>query len=89
MADRYPNSGILFQNDRKVHDRSPDLQGEVFVEIDVLKQAIADAEGGLGKLRLAGWRKQGSRGPFVSLSVSKPFTKLTNQAMADDEDVPF
>lgn len=90
MTTLYPNSGALFQNDRKVHEKSPDFQGDVQVEVSLLQDMIKNAENGLVKIRLGGWRKESSRGWFVSLKVSAPFANpAPAPAPQSDEDVPF
>jgi hypothetical protein len=56
MSDnKYPNSGLLFQNDRKKEKNHPDYKGEI------------DVDG--KKYWLSGWKKQGAKGPFLSLSI--------------------
>ena len=50
-----PNSGTLFQNDKGDNDKRPDYRGELNVD-GVL-------------FEIAGWKKQGSKGTFLSLSV--------------------
>lgn len=90
MTTLYPNSGALFQNDRKIHEKSPDFQGDVSVEVSLLKDMIAQSDNGLVKLRLGGWRKESSRGWFVSLKVSTPLPpKAAPVVTNDDSDVPF
>jgi hypothetical protein len=91
----YPNSGALFQNDRKVHEKSPDFQGDVSIEVSLLQDLIKNADNGLVKIRLGGWRKESSRGWFVSLKVGAPFVSPNRPAPQtysppqQDEDVPF
>lgn len=85
MSTLYPNSGALFPNDRKLHDKSPDFQGDVQVEVSLLQDMIKQAENGLVKIRLGGWRKESSRGWFVSLKVSAPQPPKTKP----NDDVPF
>lgn len=96
MTTLYPNSGALFTNDRKTHEKSPDFQGDVTVEVGLLKELMSQEENGFVKLRLSGWRKQSSRGGFVSLKVSAPFQKNQENKQAQqpnnnisDEDIPF
>lgn len=56
MSDnKYDNSGRIFTNDRKENDRHPDYKGNITVD---------------GKeYWLSGWKKQGQRGPFISLAI--------------------
>jgi hypothetical protein len=89
MTTLYPNSGALFPNDRKVHDKSPDFQGDVSVEVSLLKEMIQNSDNGLVKLRLGGWRKESSRGWFVSLKVSAPMPPKAVPGNNNDNDVPF
>lgn len=90
MTTLYPNSGALFQNDRKVHEKSPDFQGDIQVEVSLLQDMMKNAENGLVKIRLGGWRKESSRGWFVSLRVSAPFVKPAPAPSSQSEDdVPF
>lgn len=50
-------SGILFKNDRKTKETQPDYSGSITVD---------------GKKRsIAGWIKQGKKGPFMSLAVKE------------------
>jgi hypothetical protein len=62
MADRdFPNSGILFRNDRKRNgSNDPDYRG------------TCDIQCGCGQRftrKLAGWVKQGRNGKFLTLSL--------------------
>jgi hypothetical protein len=74
MADRdFPNSGILFKNDRKKGDRDPDYRGSV------------DISCGCGRRftrKLAGWIKQGRNGKYLTVSL-KPSPE--GDAQADDD----
>jgi hypothetical protein len=89
----YPNSGALFPNDKKLHEKSPDFQGDVSVEVSFLQDLIKTADNGLVKIRLGGWRKESARGWFVSLKVSAPFVTANRPAPSvqpsQDEDIPF
>jgi len=75
------NSGVLFKNDKKGNERSPDYTGKVNVE---------------GKeMRLAAWIKEGKAGKFMSLKLSYPQDKPQSvataaQQIADlDDNLPF
>lgn len=91
MSTLYPNSGALFTNDKKVNDKSPDFNGDVQVEVSLLKELMAQADNGLVKIRLGGWRKQTSRGWMLSLKVSAPFSNKPSQKTQykPDDDCPF
>ena len=91
MSTLYPNSGALFTNDKKVNEKSPDFNGDIKVEVSLLQDLIKQAEGGLVKIRLGGWRKQTSRGWMLSLKVSAPFAGKPKPAYqsTDDSDCPF
>lgn len=55
MSVKYDNSGIISENDRKQQPNHPDFKGQITVE---------------GReYWLSGWEKNGSKGPFISLSV--------------------
>jgi hypothetical protein len=53
-----PGSGTLFNNDRKTADNQPDMTGEIKLPDGTL-------------MRLAAWRKDGTKGPFYSLKLSE------------------
>lgn len=90
MSTLYPNSGALFPNDRKLHEKSPDFSGDIQVEVSLLQDLIKNADNGLVKIRLSGWRKETSRGWFASLKVSGPLPPKPAVAQTgNDEDVPF
>lgn len=52
----YPNSGVLFKNDRKAEPKHPDYKGEL------------DVDG--QKFWLSAWIKDGRAGKFLSLSIT-------------------
>lgn len=52
------NSGVLFINDRKTTDRHPDWNGKLNVN-------------GVEHW-FSAWKKQGQKGPFLSVSIGKP-----------------
>jgi len=65
------NSGILFKNDRKQKDTHPDRQGTAMVN-GVMYE-------------VAGWIKQGAKGPFLTLA----FKRKEGQQKPETSDIPF
>lgn len=75
MAEIRPNSGTLGKNRRKESERHPDLDGNIFVDRNLLMDLLAkNSDQPLIRLRLAAWNKNnGTTGEaFLSLSVSEP-----------------
>jgi len=54
-----PNSGTLFKNDKQGNDKAPDYKGDLCLPTGEV-------------IKIAGWIKQGAKGPFMSLSIDKP-----------------
>jgi hypothetical protein len=79
----YENSGVLFKNDKKGNERSPDYSGKINID---------------GReMRLAAWIKEGKAGKFMSLKVSeltqkqevKPAAKASDVFADLDDTIPF
>jgi hypothetical protein len=76
------NSGVLFKNDRKQSEHSPDYTGAINV-------------GGV-EYQISGWIKQGAKAKFMSLAIKPKNAESDRQqatrerapAMAD-ADIPF
>jgi hypothetical protein len=65
MAESFkhkPGNGSLFKNNYKEKEQQPDFQGSIVLQ-DGTEQQIA------------GWKKEGANGPFISLSISDPYEK--------------
>ena len=87
MSQQYDNTnrGIVSKNDRKEKDTHPDIKGHINVD-------------GV-EYWLDGWKKEGSRGPFYSLSVKRKEARQDAPAPAAnggrsfssqlDDDIPF
>jgi hypothetical protein len=77
----YPNSGIMFRDDRKRIDRDRDYKGSADI-------TCPDC-GNRFQMWLSGWIKNGRRGKFLSLAFkpmeARPEPDLEN-APPDDED---
>jgi len=74
-------SGILFNNSYKENPKQPDLKGEIMIG---------------GKLMaIAGWKKQGQKGEFISVFISekreakKPEFEQQKVEQQKDDDLPF
>ncbi len=83
-SDKYPNSGILFRNDRKRDNpKAPDYQGSANIETD----------GETVEYRLSAWIKEGKKGKFLSLSFKVKDGDYSSHRSApsndDDSDIPF
>jgi hypothetical protein len=58
--EQRPDSGILFRNHRKGDNaKAPDWKGTVNVEGE--------------EYELAAWEREGKKGPFLSIKVSRPY----------------
>jgi|AntAceMinimDraft_18_1070375.scaffolds.fasta_scaffold151557_2 hypothetical protein len=94
--EQRPNNGTLFPNKSKPKPASPDYSGSILIDLSAMK-----VEGNMVTIRLAGWKKQGGNGTFLSLAASAPRDRVegsgdtlaqpaqaTNLADLED-DVPF
>ena len=98
MSNKYPNSGVLFHARNRIHQKSPDLNGDISLDRSLLRQMMDETDEDFIKIRLSGWVKQGSSGEFFSLKVNT-YKKPEEQAQAapaqrqmppaDDSDIPF
>lgn len=84
MNQQRDNSGVLFRNDDKKSEKSPDYTGTAMID-------------GVEK-RLAAWIKEGRKGKFMSLSFSEPKERATPESAAKvrenvgkdfDDEIPF
>lgn len=98
MTNKYPNSGVLFYARNRVHQNSPDLNGDISIERSLLRQMLDETDEDSIKIRLSGWEKQGNYGPFFSLKVNTykkpeeqgpPPAQQRELPPIDDSDVPF
>lgn len=65
-------SGILFVNDRKQSDSHPDYKGSITINGQ--------------EYWLSGWRKQGQKGQFLSLSAQPKQHRQSNQGGGYQQD---
>ena len=71
MSKRFPNSGILFATQNAVGNQ-PSVSGTLDLDEATIRYMLANLTEGVGTVRLAGWKRQGSKGPFLSLKASTP-----------------
>jgi hypothetical protein len=78
----YPNSGILFREEKKSNPRGPDYRGEGRLDCPHCARSI--------ELRLSGWLKVGRAGSkFLSLAFRSKAVGRPDAAPAADERLPF
>lgn len=76
MVD-YDNSGVLFKNDKRTNELSPEYTGNITVNGE--------------KLRLAAWVKEKDGRKYFSLKISEQ-TEMKNQSQRKvefDDEIPF
>lgn len=94
-----PNTGSLFKMEKK-SEESPNMRGDIFVEVGLLKLLMEKHTNsdGLVQIALGGWttvsKKTGNK--YIALRVSEPYIpkpkpapKPVEDYSQDDEDVPF
>jgi hypothetical protein len=78
----YPNSGILFREEKKTKLTSPDYKGQATLDCPHCARSI--------ELRLSGWLKVGRAGSkFLSLAFRSRAVERRDEAPAADEPLPF
>jgi len=65
-------SGVLFPERDKKNEKAPDFKGNILI--------------GGNQIRIAGWKKQGQKGTFISLSVDQ---KPKAPAKANEPEADF
>jgi hypothetical protein len=76
----FPNSGILFKNDRKDGNRDRDYRGSGYINCPLC--------GSRFQIWLSGWVKEGRKGKFLSLAFKAKEAAPTEQA-SDGRDEQF
>lgn len=51
----YPNRGTLWTNDYKKTDAQPDMKGDIKLEIELVKELLANAESDHVVIKLGAW----------------------------------
>jgi hypothetical protein len=77
MSNNYPPGGALFPNGKKTASRQPDYRGNIEFDRELLQIIQEQLVDGVSKVKLdlAGWRRQGRNGEFISLKASKPWVR--------------
>ena len=69
-----PNTGTLFENEKKTSETSPDISGFVLVDKALIESLMNKSNDSTIKLSIAGWNKKSSKGnTLISLAVSEPY----------------
>jgi hypothetical protein len=94
MSNQYPNSGALFAAKLpKRSEKAPDYNGSIDLDISLLQQLIQESEDGFSvKVKISGWKRQGTKGTFLSLKYDDYKPQAPRQAPRPDmpeEDMPF
>jgi hypothetical protein len=67
----YPNTGLLFTNNRRVNENAPHMNGEVQFEKDFLLQMIKASDGEAVVIKMDAWVKRDkNNNRMVSLKVN-------------------
>ena len=70
----YPNRGTLWNNGYKKTDIQPDLKGDIKLELDLVKELLANAESDHVVIKLSAWLgkdKDGKRKVSLQLDTLK------------------
>ena len=96
---QYPPSGVLFTNNRKRSEKSPDYTGKLELSDEVLQDLMSQMDRGVDKpvLSLIGWKKMSQKTGAVFLSLlgnkfeENPNNEGSSQQPAGklDDSVPF
>ena len=68
--EQRPNSGAIFNNNYKKHDKAPDFKGSIKLDKDMLIELVKNRTSELIEIKLDGWKGLDKNGkPWVSLKV--------------------
>ena len=74
------NSGNLFKNQNKRHEKQPDFTGVLMVKVDGMQEAV--------KMNISGWQRESKAGnSYVNLKIDE-YGKFSKDK-SDGEEVPF
>jgi len=89
-----PNSGTLWPNEYKKTENHPDVRGDLYLDLSMLKTEWANAENNMLKVSISGWSKEIAGKQVLSISAAAPYVKPAESAPPAapsnfDEDAPF
>jgi hypothetical protein len=71
--EQRPDTGVLFENNRKTSDYAPDYKGNVLISRELLQELFDGGGEDAIKLDISAWKKPTNSSELLSLKVSKPF----------------
>ena len=78
-----PNSGSMFVNKFKKHEKAPDFKGSIHIDKDMLIELVKNRTSELIEIKLDAWKKATKDNqPWLSLSVDtykKPEAQQTEE----------
>jgi uncharacterized protein (DUF736 family) len=90
--EQKPNSGAMFNNDKKSSQNHPDKRGDVHLDRTFLLNLLHKNSDPLVKIALSGWEKTSAAGkPYLSLSASEPWEpgQVTPKQVVPDDEIPY
>ena len=79
----YPNRGTLWANTYKKTDAQPDMKGDIKLEIELVKDLLANAESDHVVIKLSAWLgkdKEGRRKVSLQFDSYKPAAPAVSSA---------
>lgn len=76
----YTNTGILFPNHRKQSERHPDYTGKATIICPHCREQF--------ERDLAGWKKEGRRGKFLTLRLNEKYQRGASSEMPQADGTP-
>ncbi len=79
----YPNRGTLWANNYKKLDAQPDMKGDIKLELDLVRELLANAESDHVVIKLSAWLgkdKEGKRKVSLQYDAYKPAAPAASSA---------
>jgi len=92
--EQKPNSGTLFNNDKKNANNHPDHRGKIHLDRNFLLNLINKNDNPLIEVALSSWNKVSAAGkPYMSLSAAEPWeggqSTPAPRAPIPDDEIPY